>query len=475
MRTAPNSPYFYTGFGMLWGVQLTLLFSRSLFSSSVTRGADGFNYALGLGIACACLAVFAIARKGLLADQTNRAPAILAIAYGVSLSIGVALLPLCSLTGAESLRLFSGFICGLGLGAGYVAWMLLYSSHLRENTLKVLIASLSIGLALFAALAWMYPGVRTVLLCVSSAASSLCCLMAAKRPNPPEEESAIDPRVAKLDNNMMCVAVFGIATSYGISGNISLNSTSALQANTILWHLSLAGIAVFLLALLGRLLPRQTNATLLFRFVFPLVIISLALLPFCGPIYLDLYNFVIAEAYQLMEVTLFFSFATMTLGRIRFEAICLPLAVMWLGTTLGVFAGSFVFGTDLAWSTKLTVLAMAEFFLLSMMLYALSFLMERRASASYRVSSLDAPPALAAQGGDGSMRDACSKLCERYGLTNREGEILLLLARGRSAVFIAEKLYLSPNTVKSYMRAMYSKMDVHSKQELLDAVERESL
>ena len=59
---------------------------------------------------------------------------------------------------------------------------------------------------------------------------------------------------------------------------------------------------------------------------------------------------------------------------------------------------------------------------------------------------------------------------ERYGLTEREEEVLAQLARGRSATYIGEALYLSPNTVRGHIKKIYVKLGVHSKQELIDLV-----
>ena len=59
---------------------------------------------------------------------------------------------------------------------------------------------------------------------------------------------------------------------------------------------------------------------------------------------------------------------------------------------------------------------------------------------------------------------------EGAGLTERETEILALYAGGRSAVRIAEELFLSNYTVKTHLRRCYAKLGIHSRQELLDLV-----
>jgi len=49
------------------------------------------------------------------------------------------------------------------------------------------------------------------------------------------------------------------------------------------------------------------------------------------------------------------------------------------------------------------------------------------------------------------------------GLTDRESEILALITQGRSNAEVAALSYLSPNTVKSYIRSIYRKIDVRSR------------
>ncbi len=49
------------------------------------------------------------------------------------------------------------------------------------------------------------------------------------------------------------------------------------------------------------------------------------------------------------------------------------------------------------------------------------------------------------------------------GLTEREAEILALITQGKSNADVAALTFLSPNTVKSYIRSIYRKIDVASR------------
>lgn len=52
---------------------------------------------------------------------------------------------------------------------------------------------------------------------------------------------------------------------------------------------------------------------------------------------------------------------------------------------------------------------------------------------------------------------------KREGLTDRESEILALITQGMSNAEVSSLTYLSPNTVKSYIRSVYRKIDVASR------------
>lgn len=65
-------------------------------------------------------------------------------------------------------------------------------------------------------------------------------------------------------------------------------------------------------------------------------------------------------------------------------------------------------------------------------------------------------------------RDAPDALVERFGLTKREGEVAALFLQGRSMGYIAEKTFVSENTIKTHVQHIYRKCGVHSKQELID-------
>ena len=65
---------------------------------------------------------------------------------------------------------------------------------------------------------------------------------------------------------------------------------------------------------------------------------------------------------------------------------------------------------------------------------------------------------------------ACQTLAEDRDLTARESEILQLLSTGMTRAAIAAELVVSTNTVKTHMRGIYGKLDIHTRAELDDLI-----
>ena len=69
-----------------------------------------------------------------------------------------------------------------------------------------------------------------------------------------------------------------------------------------------------------------------------------------------------------------------------------------------------------------------------------------------------------------ARREICRRLGAEHGCTEREVEVLVLLSEGHGQKRIAEELFLSPNTIHSYAKSLYRKLDVHDRQEVIDLV-----
>lgn len=84
----------------------------------------------------------------------------------------------------------------------------------------------------------------------------------------------------------------------------------------------------------------------------------------------------------------------------------------------------------------------------------------------------DAAGAAADGVGKGSLEERCAALAAASGLTPRELDVLLVLARGYDTARVQEELGISEGTALTHKRHIYQKLDVHTRAELLDCVRK---
>ncbi|WP_304426049.1 helix-turn-helix transcriptional regulator [uncultured Adlercreutzia sp.] len=224
----------------------------------------------------------------------------------------------------------------------------------------------------------------------------------------------------------------------------------------------------------------------LFRLTAPLMVFALALLPWA-----DLWaifagtTFTAATNTVLNIGALLFVAAAARKGQVNAAlGVGITQGSLQLGVLAGNFAGERLGPAAAASSTGLFAVALGL-----IALFALCWLFYPTDRARPRaVAQIKAPapaghPAEKAEASavpaesaveparEGSIDERCLALAEACGLSTRETEILGYLARGRSQPYIREELVLSKNTVATHVKHLYQKLNVHSRQELLDLFE----
>lgn len=148
-------------------------------------------------------------------------------------------------------------------------------------------------------------------------------------------------------------------------------------------------------------------------------------------------------------------------------------ALLRMVGTLGMFSGriaAIMLSPELTMDISESFKYLVCFLVIALIVWrTLAEWMERR-SASGNMHGERNADTTAEQEGRWARR--IEEVATRYGLSKREREVFEMLARGRNAKHIGEKLYVSEHTVRSHIYRIYQKMDVHSQQELLDAIER---
>lgn len=246
-----------------------------------------------------------------------------------------------------------------------------------------------------------------------------------------------------------------------------------------------------LTAILAIVANRMFDLRKTFQAIFPPLVLVLTFLPFIGsptaaPLFYALLAFFYTVAYTS---TLFLVIQT---ARVQGAPVVASLA-LFMGAARACLVASLVAGAILGSNLKVDdfvrtlVLMVAVIYILSMVLAGLARNRQGlKASALYRsLSENEAedeapnPSAVPAQVSPAqppapvapepqTIEQNSHRIASLYRLTPREVEIAVLLAQGRSMPYIATKLGLSGNTVRSYAQETYAKLGVHSKQELID-------
>ncbi len=158
-------------------------------------------------------------------------------------------------------------------------------------------------------------------------------------------------------------------------------------------------------------------------------------------------------------------------------------ALVRLATAFGILAGMADQALDIGASFSVLGIALAG----ASVVAALWLLTEQNLDAFFwgegvrgsmarlRADAQGDSPRAVAQGARGSVEGLigrrAAEIAAAHGLTAREGEVLALMASGRSSTYIAEQLGISSNTVRKHVSQVYAKCGVHSKQDLLTLVQ----
>lgn len=345
------------------------------------------------------------------------------------------------------------------------------------------------------------------------------CEHAGERAAAPSLAASAKELLRDLWQPALCIAALGFASGIAPLAFFGADTANAFNGMKALARMASAAI---LWVLWWRLYRRDDRYALFYVVTFPVVATGFVLLPFLGFDYQLTFSVV---AY------LIFSMASMLMmllcareAQVRHVS---PLAVyglfagfVYLLNRLGkVFGSAQGYGLEFGFS-QLLMMALLVIYVLSIVLLSTRFKGARgrargedasvdgageehracagaRAEADEAIADVPGSPmdSVAAEGNavmeasgsavhgfssagelpwSDSALAACVGLANRFELTPREAEVLGYLARGRNVTFISDKLVVSSNTVRAHCKAIYRKLGVHSRQELLSVVESES-
>lgn len=241
----------------------------------------------------------------------------------------------------------------------------------------------------------------------------------------------------------------------------------------------------------------RVNVPALLRWVAPLIIIGLAAIPFSGMAPEFVASATMSVADTVLQIIAFLSLVNLARAGVFSPAFAIGVGqgMIQLGVLVGNLAGKWsALSTTSSgyglWETSLVVICV---FSIAMALAPSDRNMggiglryagdldnaDPMGAGELPVSqggSAASGRALRAFGAEGnglltqeeSLDGMVARIAVEGGLSARETEVLGYLARGRSQPYIRDALVLSKNTVASHVKHIYQKLNVHSRQELLD-------
>ena len=417
-----------------------------------------------------------------------------------------------------------GILLGIGCAGMFMLWQRYFASLNSEKGNLRLIVGTAIAPIIYFALylvpialtAFLIPLVFVPLcaLCVSLSVREMRTDQPMFEDVPRKHPKVYRQVIKDYWRNALCVGSLAFAS--GVIRGVALLHQEIFETVNIGSMLGSLISAAVLLVLWFRFSFRFT-LTSVFRVVYPIVITGFLLLPFLGPYFLNLFAALTYMIFSLVLMLMMMQSAKISqdrginpvfiyafFGSVVYLMQSLGFLLGWFSDTLTVFNANWLF-----------VIAMIASYVLGMALLAASgtlfkslsgktvtgsdpiefFSLKRAAGKPIvvlepkendgEVQTNQNKQAVVEQKvkrkrpslseSAGVIKDRVAKQClvlqDQYGLSSRETEVMELIARGNSVATIADKLIISENTVRTHSKHIYTKLDIHKKQELLDLLD----
>jgi len=384
---------------------------------------------------------------------------------------GFAALPL--MQPPELLALGTGMIFGLGLamlGMGWCAVLDSLNGH-RVAALSALACAIGASFKLLVLLLGLSVVLAMPVLVLLSAILPLRIDGGEGRSgNSAVRTTSSASRVRDMfKSNWVLVVGFVCCLTYAASiwggADVASKSSSAMPANSVDLG-STAGALAAALLLLGIFRKPKRNGGLVIGSLIPLICVSTMLLTWYMLVWDKSpgHGLIVDTGIRSLLSCLPVGFAKAAIGILIVRKSTAELHAGQLPTLVFGLLGAFI---------------ILSFLLLSMLQYAIGPDASTAFDAVLKIGYLIASAAylLLQSQRHGQQQvepvvtdERLQAFCRQCALSKREGEVLALLIQGRSAPHIAKAEYIAVSTVKTHIRRIYTKADVHSKEELLDII-----
>lgn len=301
--------------------------------------------------------------------------------------------------------------------------------------------------------------------------------------SPASPSARPDYKAVFLDLGNSLVAFFVLEAAIGILNSFMLaDKIDFAGSGSVSTAAMMAAICVFCGVVF--VVQRMPKVSTVFRIVSPILAAMLVFLPFLSETYNLFFSTMLLGSYYFVALLITYLVAEVCHHRgvsayvvmgaaAGIARVCLLTALL-AGYVAGSAGGDAVGESED--TMRFLIIIVVVIYVLSMALVFMSRDRSRKRSAAD--GPADAVDGSALASAPGQQEDAvdriehsCAAVAAQWGLTGRECEIMCYLARGRTNAHIAKTLFVSENTVRSHVRNIYAKLDVHTRQDLIDLVE----
>ena len=466
-----NSPLVFTtvcGFSLYWACLFTMLMRNSFMDGGIEVLWYHFFLRIAFLVGCVAMcAAMAFATDFLSTQRGVRMPR-----GGVFMFSFVAITStlIYNSTGMPMPLAFDCVawgLAGVGLTCLFMPWVELMGSITRREMVLALAGSIALGACLYLMMN-MLPFPFNIALHFIGQLSSLAIVVMIEHSDEVVPAPVI-PRERSRENIKLTLPFRAMTIAYGVVLGLGIGLTTQIQGDAALYS-GIAGATVFgVVAAVAclRFMPERVQQNGAFQILFPVLIIALLPMSFLQGAPATVCNMLVFACFAIFEIAGIYLmlFLSERHKASRLQLACSLQACLFAGVLIGHLIGVVATSSGVMDYPMLSAAALALVVVLAIMV------------TLFGVGPVDRSGALAKRKDiepnveHGRWRARCEAVAREHGLSARETEVFMLLAKGRGIEHIQGKLCISGHTVKSHVYNIYRKMDINSREELLDAVE----
>lgn len=477
--------WYHVGFAFLWA---TTFVGLSYPASALEGDIRAFKLCNQMFL------IMAVVAMAVVAHASGRAVPnpLMAIAPGLLLGGGVLLFYLTFYFGIVPMPLagVAGVCIGVASGMFYVLWQFFFTSEGASRTaLYIPLSAVASSALSFVIQALPFVGAAVCVVVVMPLLAGLSLFKALKEVEPDEfvqdgVAASFDVRAVVRDlwKPVFCVCSIGFV--WKLVSHL-FEGTDPSAVNVVLVGFSAAALVIALVELLSE---KGFEVLRSYQVLFPLVTGAFLLPTLFGVQYAPVLSGTLMFGFEVVNLLLIITCAVYANERalpstyVYALCVCPTLAAMLAGDSLGMQLST-AFAYDLSFVVGVLFLCV---YVLSLTMFLVSWTKRRKRgkgdddpgtevagsrgseeepAASATLPAVDLEEALLA-----SLSATLDALDLPDPLSQREREVASLMLRGYSVAGVSRKLFISENTVRGHTKSIYRKLDVHSKQQMIDLI-----